>query len=100
METREGPARQAGEGDLRHRAQPGRRPRPAPARAQGIREQGAPRRLADRERLARVLMAPPVAFVNAFLARHPLLRRLLLPAARLLAFAPFLLLTFPDARLA
>ena len=40
-------------------------------------------------------MAPPFAFVNAFLARHPLLRRLLLPAAGLIAFALFLVLTFP-----
>jgi len=40
-------------------------------------------------------MAPPFAFVNAFLARHPLVRRLLLPAAGLIAFASFLVLTFP-----
>src|SRR6266478_760348 len=94
-EPRQGPARQAGQADRRHRAQPGRRPRPAPASAQGIREQGASGRLADRERLARVLMAPPFAFVNAFLARHPLVRRLLLPAVGLIAFGLFLVLTFP-----
>src|SRR5207249_11766282 len=46
-------------------------------------------------RLARVLMAPPFAFVNAFLARHPLVRRLLLPAVGLIAFGLFLVLTFP-----
>jgi len=40
-------------------------------------------------------MAPPFAFVNAFLARHPLVRRLLLPALGLIAFALFLVLTFP-----
>src|SRR5438132_1734401 len=94
-EPRQGPARQAGQADRRDRAQPGRRPRPAPASAQGLREQGPPGRLADRERLARVLMAPPFAFVNAFLARHPLVRRLLLPALGLIAFALFLVLTFP-----
>jgi len=36
----------------------------------------------------------------AFLARHPLLRRLLLPAAGLIAFAIFLMLTFPYDTLA
>lgn len=40
-------------------------------------------------------MAPPLAFVNAFLARHPLVRRLLLPAVGLIAFGLFLVLTFP-----
>src|SRR2546428_557458 len=52
---------------------------------------GVPRAPAGKARPS----CPPFAFVNAFLARHPLLRRLLLPAAGLIAFALFLVLTFP-----
>src|SRR5256886_17669672 len=40
-------------------------------------------------------MAPPFEFVIAVIARHPLVRRLLLPALGLIAFALFLVLTFP-----
>jgi type II secretion system protein N len=40
-------------------------------------------------------MAARLAFVNAFLARHPVLRRLLLPAAGVIAFGLFLVITFP-----
>jgi type II secretion system protein N len=40
-------------------------------------------------------MPPDVAFLTTFLNRHRIVRRLLLPAAGLLAFFVFLVLTFP-----
>src|SRR4051812_17516323 len=99
-DVRRGQPRQgaAGQGDQAahgHRAQPRRGARAPAAPAQVLREQGHAGRLPDRERLAGVLMPPDVAFLTTFLNRHPVARRLILPAAGVLAFFVFLVLTFP-----